>query len=466
VQVRRFLPALLAAALLPTLSAGSPPFERRWHWFEAGAGRSVALAPEGGYVIGAGASLGGAAYGALLVWVDSLGETTALRTVSGLDNGSGYLCRMKDGGYVIAGTYDTGHVFARKFGTAGDSVWAYLSPTRGLVQAVIGTADGGCLIVGQIPSTMYDFGAIKLDSTGAEEWNRYYEDPGIYASLARGVARTSDGGYILCGDADDYMDSYTRLVRTDSAGLQIWSRLYFGAVEASFCDVSETSGGGFLAAGLEWDTLASRNRLYLLRADSLGMLVGTHGLAAPGAATQAAALDTAGDGGYVVTGQIDWGDSARAWLVKLDANADTVWTGVLPGSGREQAADVQQTADGGYVVAGTSDSAGGSVLLIKTDSLGHIEVGISEERPTPGERIALSVEPSPSSGVVRVEWSVPTSSGPATLRVYDSQGRLVHSSFVIRHSSLSLGLRSVPAGVYLLRLDSDLGSSTRKLVIE
>jgi hypothetical protein len=462
---RRFLPAMLTAVLLPTLSAGTTVFERRWHWFESNVGRSVALAADGGYVVGAGTRFGSSEYGATLAWVDSLGDTVTVRHVSGLDNGAGYLCRVEDGGCVLAGTRDTLHVFARKFDAAGDSIWTYSSPTPGLVQAIVGTPDGGCLIVGRIPDSMYDMGATKLDSTGGEEWTRYYEEPGVFASHAWGAARTRDGGYILCGDAHDYMDFYTRLVRTDSAGQQIWTRLYFGAMDACLYDVRETQDGGFLAVGLELDTLTTRNALYLLRVDSTGALVGTRSFASPGAATQATAMDTARGGGYVVAGQIDWGDSARAWLVKLDAEADTTWTRALPGDGREQAADIRPTADGGYVLAGASDSAGGSVLLVKTDSLGGVMVGVAEAGPAARAHIAFSVAPNPASGVVRIEYSLPANIA-ANLRMYDISGRPVYSSFGLRASSLRLDLRSMPAGVYLLRLEYNRGSSTRKLVID
>jgi hypothetical protein len=465
VQVRRFLPALLSAALLPTLSAGSPPFERRWHWFEAGAGRSVVLAAEGGYVVGAGTSLGGSAYGALLVWVDSLGETTAVRTVSGLDNGSGYLCRVNDGGYLVAGTCDTGRVFAQKFGMAGDSVWTYKSATRGVVQAVISAPDGGCLILGQMPDTMFHMGAIKLDSAGNERWNRYYSDPGVYATMAQGGAPTKAGGFILCGNGHDYMDTYIRFVLVDSAGRQVWSHIYIGPVDASLYDVSETSDGGFFAVGSEWDTLQSHNAAYFVRTDSSGAITWTRSISLTGAETQASAMDATRDSGYAIAATMDWGDSARAWLVKLDANADTVWTSVLPGSGREQAADVRQTADGGYVIAGTSDSAGGSVLLIKTDSLGLVPYGVAEEKSVFLERIALSVAPNPASGVAHIGCTLPANT-PASLRMYDVAGHRVYSSFVIQTSDFHLDLRSMPAGVYLLRLESDLGSTTRKLVVE
>jgi hypothetical protein len=312
---------------------------------------------------------------------------------------------------------------------------------------------------------MLDMGLIKLDSAGHEEWNHGYDDPHVQGSTAYGVAETRDSGFILCGDATDYIGSFVRLVRTNAAGDTLWTQLMSGPVGPSLQAVRETPDGGFLAVGSEFDTLLSQNAVYLVRTDSSGAIIWTRSISDSGAGRQATALCATRDSGCVVAGSIDWGDSARAWLAKLDANADTVWTSVLPGIGREQAEDVWQTPDGGYVVAGTSDLAGGSVLLIKTDSLGFAPYGVAEEKPVLHERIALSVEPNPTSGVTRIRYTLPGSI-QANLRVYDVFGRQVYSSFGLRASSSQLDLRSMPAGVYLLRLDSDLGSATRKLVIE
>jgi hypothetical protein len=354
-------------------------------------------------------------------------------------------------------------MFARGFSPLGESAWSYEPSIHGRVNALIGTSDGGCLIAGR--DSMLDMGLIKLDSTGHEEWNHGYDDTRIQGSTAFGVAETRDSGFILCGDATDYMESYVRLVRTNAAGETLWTRLYSGPVGPTLQAVCETPDRGFLAVGSEFDTLRSQSAVYLMRTDSNGVIIWTHSISIPGAGTQATALRPTNDSGYVVAGAIDWGDTARVFLVKLDANADTVWTNAVPGVGRDQAEDVWPTPDGGYVIAGTSDRAGGSVLLIKTDSSGFAPYGVAEEKSALPERIALSVTPNPASRVVRVQYSLPADA-VAMLRVYDASGRQFYSSFGLRGSSSRLDLRSIPAGVYLLRLDSNLGSTTRKLVIE
>jgi hypothetical protein len=388
-----------------------------------------------------------------------------VRPILNLNAGGGFSCRTSDGGYAVLAESGA-KIILVKYSPAGESTWDYRSTWGGPISAFIPTFDGGCLIAGRIPDTIYDMGVVKLAADGHEEWARYYEEPLMDNSWARGASQTRDSGYILCGDANNYVSSNLRLVRLRASGDTFWTRLYHGPVGPMLTDVREMPDSGFLAVGEAFDTLNSREALYMLRTTSHGDTVWTRYLTPAGAASQAAAMCATKDGGFAIVGQIDWGDSTRAWLVKTNAQGDTVWTAALAGSGHEVGTDVEQAEDGGYVIAGTSDSAGGSLLLIKTDSLGAVTAGVAEGRLPAHERIAFSAVPNPASGVVRVEWSLPAGSEPATLRVYDSQGRLVHSSFVIRHSSLSLGLRSMPAGVYLLRLDSDLGSATRKLVIE
>jgi hypothetical protein len=448
---------------LPVLALATVTFERRWHWFREDVGRSVALTADGGYLVSGQTWVDSSQYDMVLARTDSLGDTTSVRHVPGASNGSGYLCRLSGGDFVAAGIRGGAYLFARGFNSAGDSAWSYDQSVRGRVYALIGTSDGGCVIAGR--DSALDMGLIKLDSAGHETWKHGYDDPWIQGSTAYGVFETRDSGFILCGDATDYMGSYVRLVRTNSAGDTIWTRLFSGPVGPSLQALCETPDRGFLAVGSEFDTLQSQNAAYLMRTDSNGVIVWTRNISPPGAGTQAMAMRETRDGGYIIAGSIDWSDSARIWLVKLDSGADTVWTSVVGGRGREQAVDVWQTPDGGYVIAGTSDPPSDSILLVKTDSLGYAPYGVAEQRQAFPEHIVLSVEPNPSGGVARISYALP-GNVQATLRVCDVTGRQVYSSFGPPHSEFRLDLRSMPAGVYLLRLESDGRATTRKLVIE
>jgi hypothetical protein len=454
----------LVLLALPALVLAATTFHREWQWYTHDAGRSAAQLADSGYIVSGGFQVSTGVFGAVLARTNQLGDTTSARSILDLNPDGGFSCCLSDGGYTVLAESGA-KILVRKYEPGGEFAWDYRSEWGGPISAFIPTFDGGCLVAGRIPDTIYDMGVVKLAADGHEEWARYYEEPLMDNSWARGASQTRDSGYILCGDANNYVSSNLRLVRLRASGDTFWTRLYHGPVGPELTDVREMADSGFLAVGYEFDTLNQRDALYMLRTTPRGDTVWTRQLAPSGAASQAAAMCATQDGGYAIVATIDWVDSARTWLVRLDADADTVWTSVLPGNGREQAADVQQTADGGYVVAGTSDSAGGSVLLIKTDSLGRVMAGVTEERPSARERIAFSVAPNPASGLACIEYSLPGNT-TATLRMYDVFGRQVYSSFGLRASSFRLDLRSLPAGVYLLRLDSDLGSATRKLVLE
>jgi hypothetical protein len=455
--------ALLLLAL-PVLAMGTVAFSHRWHWYMADGGRSCAQLADRGYVFTGWTQTGSSSFGAAVVRTDSLGDTLSVRHILGLDADGGLSCRLSDDGYAVLARAGA-KVLVRKFSAAGDSVWNYVSEWGGPVSAIIATFDGGCLVAGRIPDTAHDMGAIKLAADGREQWKRYYDEPRTFDSWARGAAQTRDSGFILCGDANDYVSTNLRLVRLTSQGDTVWTRLYNGPVGPVLTDAKEMPDRGFLAAGLEFDTLGAQNALYLLRTDSLGTLEWTRSLPRSGAATAAAALCATRDSGYAVAGTVDWYDSARVWLVKLDANADTLWTQILPGRGRETGSGIQQTADGGYAVAGASDSAGGSVLAIKTDSNGL--GGVEEMRILPVAEPMLAVLPSPCNGSASVRCFAPGGS-LARLVLLDVSGR--------RLATVRGGRDSVPAqfrpadyglepGVYIIQFQNPGRTWTGKLVV-
>jgi hypothetical protein len=455
---------VLLVLMLPALAATT--FHRQWKWYTQDVGHSVAQLADGGYIVSGGFQVSNKAFGVVLARTNYLGDTTSVRNLLDLDADGGFSCRTSDGGYAVLAESGA-KILVVKYSPSGESAWDYRSSWGGLLSAFIATFDGGCLVAGRIPDTAYDMGVVKLAADGHQEWARCYDEPRMFDSWARGASQTRDSGYILCGNANDYVSSNLRLVRLTPNGDTVWTRLYHGPVGPILADVRELADSGFLAVGYVFDTLNGRDALYMLRTNSRGDTVWTRQLTPAGAASQAAAMCATSDGGFAIAGRIDWGDSTRAWLVKTNAQGDTLWTAVLPGSGHEVGTDVEQTADGGYVIAGTSDSSGfsDSLLLIKTDSLGGVVSGIAAERSPVCARIAMSIVPNPAGGVAGVEWSLPTGS-VARLSLSDALGRQVFSQSGFRTSSFALRTSSFPQGVYLLRLDSDVGSATRKLVIE
>src|SRR5262249_31475757 len=58
------------------------------------------------------------------------------------------------------------------------------------------------------------------------------------------------------------------------------------------------------------------------------------------------------DGGYVMGG-VGYGGAANMWLVRANANGDSLWSRTFhTGTGDSRCYSLQQTTDGGYILAG------------------------------------------------------------------------------------------------------------------
>jgi|SRR3989339_1237827 len=117
------------------------------------------------------------------------------------------------------------------------------------------------------------------------------------------MEQTSDDGYILVGITSSFgaggYDVY--LVKTDWAGNQIWSKHWGGTGNDEGVSVQQTTDGGYIIAGSTSSFGAGSN---------------------------------------------------DAYLIKTDANGDSLWTKTFGTASSENALSVQQTSDGGYIITG------------------------------------------------------------------------------------------------------------------
>jgi len=259
------------------------------------------------------------------------------------------------------------------------------------------TTDGGYIVVGYVsysdtghtvPADVY---LIKTNAQGDTIWTRTYGGANGDGGFA--VQLTADGGYIIAGvtysfgpGTPDYGNVY--LVKTNAQGDTLWTRAYGGPSYEECNSVQPTSDGGYIIIGTTWSFGAGCTDAYLIKTNASGETLWTRTYGGVDY-DYGYSVQQTWDGGYVVTGYgYSFGAQySRAYLIKTNAQGDTLWTRIYGGT---QATDhssghsVQQTADSGYIVAGTccfSDERNEDVYLVKTDSLGN--VGVAEESPKP-----------------------------------------------------------------------------------
>jgi hypothetical protein len=294
--------------------------------------------------------------------------------------------QTSDGGYIVAGTEgydgpDSVQVYLIKTDAAGDTVWTrkYGGTRREAGESVRQTSDGGYIIAGLTTS----FGAgqedvylIKTNASGDTIWTKTYGGTG--SDYGRSVKQTSDGGYIITGFTDSFgAGSYdVYLIKTNASGDTVWTKTYGGASEESGSCVQQTSDGGYVISGYTFSFGAGPTDVYLIRADAGGGVV--WGRVYGGASWEFGnSVQQTSDGGYIVAGETESfgaGDS-DTYLIRTDADGDTVWTRTYGGTGHEAGFSVQETSDGGYIIAGhtyTFGAGGGDVYLIRADAGGGV----------------------------------------------------------------------------------------------
>ena len=238
------------------------------------------------------------------------------------------------------------------------------------------TTDGGYIVAGEASS----FGAgardvwlVKTDSSGDTLWTRTCG--GASDDEAYAVEQTSDG-YIIAGYTISFgagqKDVY--LVKTNTSGDTLWTRTYGGGSPDGGNFVRQTSDGGYIVAGYTYSFGAGQGDACLIKTNALGdtLWTRTYGGATDDWANYV--LQTP-DSGYIITGCSGY-HGARGgdvWLIKTNARGDTLWTRTFGGDSLDVGCTVQPTSDGGYIIAGGTRSFGRGgldIYLIKTNASG------------------------------------------------------------------------------------------------
>ncbi len=159
-------------------------------------------------------------------------------------------------------------------------------------------------------------------------------------------------------------------------GDTLWTRVIGGVYNDAAFEIQETTDEGFIVVGYSYSFGPGNYDVYLVKTDADGdtMWTRTYGGAADG--DYGTSVKQTTDGGYIVAGYSEsFGPGGYGgYLVKTDAVGDTLWTKSFGGSGYDHIHCVQQTADSGYVVTGRTNSFSENedydLYLVKTDTEG------------------------------------------------------------------------------------------------
>ncbi len=244
------------------------------------------------------------------------------------------------------------------------------------------TSDGGYIVAGNTASYgagQGDVYLVKLNAYGDTLWTRTYGGPRNESGYS--VQQTSDNGYIIAGITNSFgantntYDYY--LIKTDSEGDTLWTKTYGGVYDDYGFSVQQTMDGGYVLAG--WRMFGGMDTAaYLVKTDANGDTIWSRMYSGTGQGPNfiCYSAQQTSDSGYILAGYNYPHPLIRSnvYLVKTDADGDTVWQrGYGPANNEDYGFSVRQTSDGGYVVVGSTSSnpsVNTDVYLVKTNADG------------------------------------------------------------------------------------------------
>lgn len=446
--------------------------------------------PDGGFIIaGTTYSFGSGGYDVYVVKTDEAGDTLWARTYGGAGNDYGYsVAQTMDGGYVVAGSTDSygaggNDVYLVRIDSAGVKMWAQTYGGGGddKGRSVEETpADSGFVIAGHTAS--YGPGVesvylVKTYSAGAIRWTKIFG--GTDWDEGRSVRKTLDGGYIIAGSTGSFGagadDVY--LVKTDSAGTAQWGKTFGGTGADYGYDVRQTlPDSGFVVVGQTY-SYGTSGDVYVVKTDADGDTLWTRAIGGASIDCGYGVVQTFPDTAYLVVGCTrSFGMGGYdAYLIKLDRDGNILWTRLYGGAYNDDVYSVAQTVpDSGYIVAGSTRSFGSGSYDFYVMRSEPVLAGVDGVAGGGfgGAAIALALAPNPVRGMAAILYSIPRESH-VRIAVYDVLGREVAR---LMDSTQRPGTQSIPwdpalspgreiaSGIYLVRLDTCAQAATAKLV--
>ena len=243
--------------------------------------------------------------------------------------------------------------------------YTYPLPSYEYVHGLTQLANGDFIISGT--SGSYDDNVnsqaflMRVDSLGAWQWFKYYGTD--QTDNGRNVVLMNNGDLLFCGFSDgNGSNDYDMFVtRTDSDGNELWTKFYGGPSWDIAHYVDATTDGGFVLVGETYSYGNGANDGYMIRCDANGDTLWTKVFGGAGADVLRCVKATA-DGGMAAIGYTEEATAGGKdiWIIKTDANGDTLWTKKLGGSRDDEGNFIDESDSGDLIISANNSSDPGS----------------------------------------------------------------------------------------------------------
>lgn len=246
------------------------------------------------------------------------------------------------------------------------------------------TNDGGYIITGLTKSMVDSNGdivVIKINPHGDTAWSHTYGGPLLEGGNF--VMQIADGSYIVSGHTQDFgaQDCDAYLMKLDQNGTFQWIKTYGGDSDDVSFSVADLHGGGYVIGGMTRSYgygnpgSGDHQHIYFIKTNNTGDTVWTKMYAGTGH-EECYSIVSMADGGFLAVGYTTSRGNPEqdGWLLRLDANGDTLWTRIYSYAGGANFSKILPTMDNGYIMAGNMANVAGDLnkgIAVKLDANGN-----------------------------------------------------------------------------------------------
>ena len=310
---------------------------------------------------------------------------------------------------------------------------------------------------------------IKTNADGDTLWTKTFG--GSDSDYGSAVQQTTDGGYIIIGNTSSFGagDYDYWLIKTNTDGDTLWTKTFGGSGIDYGYSVQQATDGGYIISGHS-GSYGTGGDIWLIKTNAYGDTLWTKTFGGSNSDWSQSGQQTK-DEGYIIAGNIyslGVGDQ-DIWLIKTNADGDTLWTKTFGGSDDDYGSAVQQTKDDEYIMTGYTYSFGAGssdVWLIKTTS--EINKVIQNDDIIISDYVFTQNYPNPFNPTTTIEFALPKIER-VTLEVFNVLGQQVAT---LLSEKLNPGVHkyewqtnNLPSGIYYCRLQVGEFEQVRKMIL-
>ncbi len=331
-----------------------------------------------------------------------------------------------------------------------------------------------------------DYWVVKLDSEGEVEWQKTFG--GQYADQLRSIVQTKDGGYILGGYSNspesgnkteqNYGIGDYWVIKLDNTGAIEWQRVYGGNGDDQLYVVHQTQDGNYVLAGNS-DSGNTGNKsasnqngtdFWVLKIDPKGSIlwqktynIGQFDILTSLTENKDGSLLLGGHAKSEVVGmkKADKEQIDDYIVIKTNKDGEEQWTQSVGSKGEDILKKAIEVRDGGYLLAGTSKGPVSRDRYTGKGSNDFWIVRLKDKDKKKEKKSPIEAFPNPTLHYTNVIVGYEFQKGTAT--VFDLSGRQLQQ-FEITNRTVPVDLGGLPEGIYIVEIRTNVQNDAIKIV--